>query len=114
MNVREMMQRDVVTATPDMSLSQVQRLMHDNQIRHMPVVADAGVVGIVTDRDVREALPSPATTLSRGEMRYQLDTTSITACMTSEVVTLAPHDEAEIWLPAGGGRWAAGRHRDRD
>lgn len=93
MNVREMMQRDVVTATPEMSLSQVRKLMYDEQIRHVPVVTDARVVGIVTDRDVRDAMPSAATTLSQREIRYQLDTTSIASCMTREVVTLAPDDD---------------------
>jgi CBS domain-containing protein len=93
MNVREMMQRDVITATPEMSLSQVRQLMHDKQIRHVPVVAAARVVGIITDRDVLEAMPSPATTLSQGEIRYQLDTISIASCMTREVVMLTPDDE---------------------
>lgn len=92
MKVGEIMQREVVTVTPEMSLAQVQRLMHDKQIRHVPVVADARLLGMVTDRDIREAVPSPATTLSRGEIRYQMDTIPISTCMTREVVTLHPDD----------------------
>jgi acetoin utilization protein AcuB len=90
MHVRAMMQKNVVTATPDMSLAQVQHLMRDQHIRHVPVVFGKRLVGIVTDRDIREAAPSPATTLSRGEIAYQMDTTPVQTCMTEEVVTIAP------------------------
>jgi CBS domain-containing protein len=37
MQVRTMMQKDLVTATPDMSLAQAQRLMRGQHIRHVPV-----------------------------------------------------------------------------
>ncbi len=90
MQVREMMHTDLVTVTPDMSLAQVQRLMRDKRIRHVPVVSGKRLVGIVTDRDVREASPSPATTLTRGEVAYQMDTTPVKTCMTREVVTITP------------------------
>jgi acetoin utilization protein AcuB len=85
-----MMQKDLVTATPDMSLAQAQRLMREQHIRHMPVVSGKRLVGIVTDRDIREATPSPATTLSRGEIAYQLDTTPVKTCMTRNVVWITP------------------------
>jgi acetoin utilization protein AcuB len=85
-----MMQKNVVTATPDMSLAQVQHLMREQHIRHMPVISGKQLVGIVTDRDIREAAPSPATTLSRGEIAYQMATTPVKTCMTEEVVTIAP------------------------
>lgn len=93
MKVGEMMQKNVVTATPNMSLAQVQRLMRDQRIRHIPVVSDRRLVGIVTDRDLRDALPSPATTLSRGEINYQMDTTPIDTCMSRDVVTVHPDDD---------------------
>jgi len=93
MKVRDMMQQDVITATPTMSLRQVQRLMHDNRIRHIPVVSDTHLVGIVSDRDIRDALPSPATTLTKGETNYHMDTTPIDTCMSREVVTVTPDDD---------------------
>jgi acetoin utilization protein AcuB len=43
---------------------------------------------MVTDRDIRDAMPSPATTLSRGEIAYQMDTTKVETCMTKKVVTV--------------------------
>jgi acetoin utilization protein AcuB len=88
MQVRAIMHTDVVTATPDMSIAQVWRLMHDKHIRHVPVVSGKRLVGMVTDRDIRDAMPSPATTLSRGEIAYQMDTTKVETCMTKKVVTV--------------------------
>jgi acetoin utilization protein AcuB len=88
--VRAMMHTPVVTATPDMSLVAAQRLMRAQRIRHLPVVSGTRLVGLVTDRDLRDAMPSPATTLSRGEIAYQLDTTPLKTCMTREVVSIHP------------------------
>jgi acetoin utilization protein AcuB len=48
---------------------------------------------MVTDRDVRDAAPSPATTLSRGEIAYRLDTTPVKSCMTQAVVSIHPDTE---------------------
>jgi acetoin utilization protein AcuB len=90
MQARAMMQADVITATPDMSLGHAQRLMREQHIRHLPVVSGTWLIGIVTDRDIRAAAPSPATTLSRGEIAYQMDTTPVKACMTRDVVAIAP------------------------
>ena len=75
-----------------MSLAEVQRLMRDHHIRHMPVVSGKRLVGMITDRDIREASPSPATTLTRGEIAYQMETTPIETCMTQDVVFVG------IWL----------------
>jgi CBS-domain-containing membrane protein len=96
MRVRSMMQTPIITVTPEMSLAEVQRLMRDKNIRHIPVVSGPGyqrLVGMITDRDIREAAPSPATTLTRGEIAYQMETTSVKMCMTQEVVCIGPEAE---------------------
>ena len=49
-----MMQKQVITATPTMSLAEVQRVMRDKHIRHLPVVSGQRLVGMITDRDLRE------------------------------------------------------------
>jgi acetoin utilization protein AcuB len=64
--------------------------MRDNHIRHVPVVSGKRLVGIITDRDMREASPSPATTLTRGEIAYQMETTPVKHCMTKDVVWIGP------------------------
>src|SRR5262245_25437213 len=90
MQVRAMMRKQLITATPDMPLADVQRLMRDNHIRHVPVVSGKRLVGIITDRDIREASPSPATTLTRGEIAYQMATIPSKHCMTKDVVSIGP------------------------
>jgi len=88
-----MMQTQVITVTPAMSLTEVQRLMRDNNIRHVPVVSGKRLVGIITDRDIREASPSPATTLTRGEIAYRMEATPVKTCMTKDVVWIGPDME---------------------
>jgi CBS domain-containing protein len=93
MHISEMMQRTVVTASPSTPLAEARRQLLVHRIRHLPVVADGRLVGLVTDRDLREALPSSVTTLSPSEIRQQLQTVSIATCMTQQVVTAAPDDD---------------------
>jgi acetoin utilization protein AcuB len=92
MKAKDMMHRDVVKASPDTSLAQAQRLMREHHIRHVPVVSGSKLVGLVTDRDLRNASPSQATTLTKGEINYQMDATPIRTCMTRDVVVSGPED----------------------
>ena len=125
MRVGTMMQTQLITATPEMSLAEVQRLMRDNNIRHVPVVSGQRLVGIMTDRDVLEASPSPATTLTHGEIAYRMETTPIKTCMTKDVVCIGPDIEMEDaarlllqWkvgcLPVVSGQRLVGIITDRD
>jgi len=90
MRADTMMQTQLVTATLETSLAEVQGLMRDNNIRHVPVVSGKHLVGIITDRDMREASPSPATTLARGEIAYRMATTPVKTCMTKDVIWIGP------------------------
>jgi acetoin utilization protein AcuB len=94
MYIRDLMTSSVITAPPTMSLALAQRLMHDHRIRHLPVVQGPQLVGLVTDRDLRRALPSSMTTLTPAEMTYKMGTIAIATCMTREVITVPP--EADI------------------
>jgi acetoin utilization protein AcuB len=92
-HVRDMMQKDVVTVPSTMSLAHVQRCMREKHIRHIPVMDDQRLVGMVTDRDLRAATPSPATTLSRGEIAYRMDTTPVATCMTHTAVCVGADED---------------------
>jgi CBS domain-containing protein len=97
MKAQDIMQRDVTTATPDMSLAQGRRLMRDKGVRHLPIVSGTHIVGMVTDRDIREAAPSAATTLSKGEVNYQMANVPLRTCMTRNVITVQTEvDAAQI------------------
>ncbi len=59
MFISEMMAKDLVTIGPDARISEARELMQKNLIRHLPVVDASGkLVGILTDRDMRDAMPS--------------------------------------------------------
>jgi acetoin utilization protein AcuB len=94
MYIRDLMTSSVITAPPTMSLALAQRLMHDHRIRHLPVVQGPQLVGLVTDRDLRQALPSSITTLTPAEMTYKMGTIAIATCMTREVITVPPETDS--------------------
>ena len=53
--VQEIMTRRVVTVMPDTSLADARRLLDAQRIRHLPVVREDRLVGVVSDRDLRSA-----------------------------------------------------------
>jgi acetoin utilization protein AcuB len=94
MQISDVMTRSVITAPPSMSLALAQRLLEDHRIRHLPVVQGGQLVGLVSDRDIRQAWPSPLTTLPPAGRTYKLGALAIATCMTCEVVTVPP--EADL------------------
>jgi acetoin utilization protein AcuB len=90
MVVREWMTSVLVTVRPDAPVAEAQHLMRYRRIRHLPVVDGDRLAGIITDRDIRTTLPSPATSLAVGEIRYLLDRLLVERVMTRSVITIAP------------------------
>ena len=90
MLVREWMTTVLVTVRPDAPVAEAQHLMRHRRIRHLPVVEGERLAGIITDRDVRTTLPSPATSLAVGEIRYLLDRLLVERVMTRSVITIGP------------------------
>ena len=59
MFVSERMATDLITIGPDYTIAEAKDEMSKNSIRHLPVIDDEGMlIGIVTDRDMRDAMPS--------------------------------------------------------
>jgi acetoin utilization protein AcuB len=90
MLVRDKMQPSVITITPDQSLWMAKERMRKHGVRRLPVVQHGKLVGIVTDRDVRQAWAFPATSLSIHELMYLLDRVTVGETMTTKVVTVMP------------------------
>lgn len=89
MIIREWMTKDVISVTPETSMLKASRLMKDHNIRRLPVVDDHGVViGMVSDRDIRDASPSKASTLDAHELYYLLSELKISHIMTRDVVSV--------------------------
>jgi CBS domain-containing protein len=89
--VRDWMTRDVVTITPDTTLSEAHRLMVDKHIRRLPVLKKGLLAGIVTLGDVRGAEPSGATSLSIWEVNYLLSRLKIEEIMMRHLLTISPN-----------------------
>ena len=88
MLVEDVMQTAVITITPKTTLPEAMRLVSHRGIRHLPVVEDDRLLGIVSDRDLKRAMASPATSLESHELRYLLDTLTVDEIMTRAVVTV--------------------------
>jgi len=91
--MREKIQRNPVTISPDASFFEARNLIHEKGVRHLPVVDKSGkLAGIVTDRDIREAAPSDATLLSVQELNYLLGKLKVSAFMTpkEKLITITP------------------------
>lgn len=92
MLVRDRMTIKPVTVTPDVSVTEALRLMTDRKIRRLPVLDGQGkLVGIVSDRDLLLASPSPATSLAIWEIHDLLAKLTVEKIMTREVITV-PED----------------------
>jgi len=52
----EIMTRNVITISPDISIEEAATLIHDNKIGCLPVVEDGNLVGMITENDVMEIL----------------------------------------------------------
>jgi acetoin utilization protein AcuB len=92
MHVEEIMNRNVITLGPTDTIAKAHQLLVDHKIRHIPIVdEDYYVVGIVSDRDIRDASPSILTTDSDKSI---LDK-QISTIMSSPVLTAHPLDFVE-------------------
>lgn len=96
MRVQEWMTTVLVTVRPDDPVAQAQRLMRYRRIRHLPVVRDGRLVGIITDRDVRDAMPGAIAAAreaaATSRRRHAEEEPTVEATMTADVLTLAPGD----------------------
>jgi acetoin utilization protein AcuB len=83
------MSHPVITISPDLPIVDALNLMKREHIRRTPVVKDGKLVGIVSDKDLLNASPSPATSLSIWEMNYLLSKITVRDVMTRQVMTVA-------------------------
>jgi len=94
MNVSELMTAPPITTRPEMPVLEARQLMVDRRIRHLLVTEGGKLLGIVTDRDIRLNLPSPATSLSVWEINYLLARMTVGGVMTKTVITIDPRRDA--------------------
>lgn len=91
MRVRDRMTSDPISITPQTTIAEALTTMREGHFRRLPVVDRGKLIGIVTDRDLSEVSPSPATSLSVFELNYLLSRTKIgTIVKKQQVISISP------------------------
>ena len=95
MLVREWMTPDPQTVNASTPVMEAMQRLREGGFRRLPVVQNGKLIGIVTDRDLKEATPSKATTLSIYELNYLLSKLVVKDVMRSPVITVRVDDPIE-------------------
>ncbi len=95
MLIKEWMTKSPIVIDEYTSIMKANQLMKENGIRRIPVVKNNKIVGIVSDRDIKEAAPSKATSLDVHELYYLLSEIKIKDIMTSNPITIKDIDSVE-------------------
>lgn len=86
----DIMSGAVITISPDSSIGVAIALMREGGFRRLPVVDEGRLVGIVTDRDLRQATNSPLVLRERWYSDFLLEAIKVKSCMTPDPVTITP------------------------
>lgn len=96
MQVQNWMSKDVVTVEEQTPIIDVMHLLEEHDIRHIPVTKEGKLVGMITDRDVKEASPSKATTLKAQELYYLLAEMKARDVMKADPIVISPDQTMEV------------------
>jgi acetoin utilization protein AcuB len=89
--VQDWMTRNLVTLSPEASVAEALTLCRERRIRHIPILEERRLVGIVSDRDLRDASPA----LGDPERGRTLQEIRVGDVMTREVITADPQETIE-------------------
>lgn len=91
LQVKDSMSREIVTLAPDETAATALALCRERRIRHLPVLREGGLVGIVSDRDLRSSTPALGDPSRAAALRKVL----VGDVMTREVIKARPDDPIE-------------------
>jgi len=86
MLVKDWMSEEVIVLDENASIMKASQVMKEHDIRRIPVVRNGRLVGIVSDRDIKEATPSKATSLDVHELYYLLAEVRVKDIMTPDPI----------------------------
>src|SRR5919199_1217713 len=89
--VRDWMTQNPITLSREASVAEALTLCRERRIRHIPILEEGRLGGIVSDRDLRDASPA----LGDPERTRALQETRVGDVMTQEVITAYPQDAIE-------------------
>lgn len=95
MFVKWKMTPNPIVIDPEVSILDALHIMKENKVRRLPVVAHGKLVGIVTEKDLRESPSLKATSLSIYELNYLLAKTPVKEVMTKNPITVTPETTIE-------------------
>jgi len=95
MLIKDMMQTQVVSVTPETRVADLLRVLQRRGIRHVPVMDGSKLAGIISDRDVKQSMMSAALSTEGREREQLLDRLTARQIMTPSVVTIGPMFGAE-------------------
>jgi acetoin utilization protein AcuB len=95
MLIKDWMAHDPITISEDTSMIRAIHLMKERRFRRLPVVSKGKLVGMVTDRDLKEASPSKATTLDVHELYYLLAELQVHEIMSRNPISVSQDDTVE-------------------
>src|SRR3972149_7847373 len=101
MRIRDVMTKNPITVDSETLVMDAQKIMKENNIRRLPVVDKGKLVGIITNHDLLEAAPSPATSLSIHELNYLLSKMKVKEIMKKNPITITPDTPFEEALKIG-------------
>ena len=92
MRVADIMSTDVITLIEDETLAHAKRCMDRGRIRHLPVLRDRKLVGLVTHRDILSASFSIFAEVEPAEQRRVFVTVPVVEAMHRDVITVGPDE----------------------
>jgi acetoin utilization protein AcuB len=102
MLVRDLMTRNPITITGEMTAMDALNLMREKKVRRLPVLNPEGrIAGMVSEKDLLYASPSPVTSLNVWEVKEMLHLLTVTKIMSTKVITIAddaPLEDAAVLM----------------
>ena len=95
MLVKNWMSKEVITVDADDTMQNAIYTLQEQNIKMLPVMDDVKLVGIITDRDLKKASPSDATTLDMHELLFLISKIKVRDLMKEPVFTARPDDTVE-------------------
>jgi acetoin utilization protein AcuB len=95
MNVWYWMTKKIFVVSPDDYLAEAMTVMREQRVKHLPVLKNGKLKGIISDRDIKDYSPSKATSLDIYELHYLLAKTKIKQIMKTKVIYTSPDTPIE-------------------
>jgi acetoin utilization protein AcuB len=93
--VQQWMTSNVITVQEGDSLAECMYILRENKIRKLPVMRGDQLVGVITDKNIKEYTPSKATSLDEYELHYLLAKVTARDVMSRDPITISPETTVE-------------------